>query len=146
MREAYNSPDGVILRNGVLYVAGTRSPQDVACDLLIPLGLTSKIPRYSVAESYVGRFHTVYGHSMGGSIALELQRRHPGIRAITDGAPVVSFTPSPDRHRTDFDPISALDFGAVSRFNIPHTSDRRDFSSLLPFARQFLHRALPFAR
>ena len=61
----------------------------------------------------------VVGHSLGGSVALELEKSIPNTHETTTyGTPVVSFKGGNTyRHRNDL--ISALDFGAKSvGFNI----------------------------
>jgi hypothetical protein len=72
----------------------------------------------------------VVGHSLGGSVALELQQNFPerNFKTNTYGAPVFSATPAGtatgNRYRNYFDPISFLDRGANSSINIglnPHT-------------------------
>lgn len=100
-----------------MYIAGTRTFSDVVQDLNIPLGRTTNIQRYLDSERLLkmclSNGHPVdriVGHSMGGSVALELSKRY-GIRAITYGAPVVSSTPG-ERYRDLLDPISIFDWGA----------------------------------
>lgn len=62
------------------------------------------------------------GHSMGGSVVLEIGADRPTIRTVTYGAPVFSFSSSDDRHRDFFDPFSVFDFGADSRhLTFPHS-------------------------
>jgi len=63
------------------------------------------------------------GHSMGGSVALEIAKQHPNITTTTYGAPVFS-TSGGDRYRDVFDPVSMFDFGAKSvGITVPHSSD-----------------------
>ena len=112
-----------------IFVAGTRTLADWARNPLIPLGLTSQLPRYhdlSNAVSSVGKFkgpHRLVGHSMGGSVVLQFARDHPSQYATeTYGAPVISSSRSKRRHRDVLDPISFFDLGADSwHLSIPHS-------------------------
>lgn len=122
---AYASPSGVVVRQGVMYIAGTRTVGDWFRNVAIPLHMTSRLPRYHHAEAQLAGVQRVVGHSMGGSVALELQKAHPELQSTTYGAPVVSARPSRDRVRDYLDPISVFDLGAkmVFRF-VPHTAGR----------------------
>ena len=56
----------------------------------------------------------IVGHSLGGSVALQLQKDMPGqFTTVTYGAPVASATPGL-RYRRALDPISATDLGAIA--------------------------------
>ena len=97
-----------------MYVAGTSSLGDVADDLALPFGLTKETQRYIDAERVLKanpKIRRVVGHSLGGAVALEMQRAQPELKTRTYGAPVVSMTPG-DRYRSAGDPVAALDFGA----------------------------------
>jgi hypothetical protein len=65
-----------------------------------------------------GQIDTVVGHSLGGSVSLELQKNYPDrkLKSRTYGAPVMdllgSESENADRYRNWFDPVSALDRGA----------------------------------
>jgi hypothetical protein len=68
------------------------------------------------------------GHSLSGSVALELQKNYPerDFKTTTYAAPVASFTNSDSRFRKYGDSISTLDFGSQSvfrldPFNTPHS-------------------------
>ena len=110
---AYASEHGVFRNKNVLFVAGTRSARDAADDLLIPLGLTSQTQRFRAAEQLIGGVRQVVGHSLGGAVALELAKKH-NLRSETYGAPVLSVTGSSKRHKSTWDPVAALDFGAAT--------------------------------
>jgi len=129
MENAYSSEDGLSTDGRSIFVAGTRTLADWARNPLIPLGLTSALPRYDSLRKAVlsnGEFkgpHRLVGHSMGGSVVLQFARDHPS-QYITEtyGAPVVSLSSSKRRHRDWFDPISMLDRGADSwHLTIPHS-------------------------
>ncbi len=71
----------------------------------------------------------VVGHSLGGSVALELQQNFPDrkFKSNTYGAPVASLTGADNRFRNYFDPVSILDRGANNKVRVglnPH-----DFSN-----------------
>jgi len=111
---AYTMPNGVFTQGSTMYIAGTKSARDVADDLLIPLGLTAHGQRYADAEAHLKPSITrVVGHSLGGSVALELASKH-GLESEVYGTPVLSLAPSAKRHRHNWDPISMFDRGASS--------------------------------
>ncbi len=60
------------------------------------------------------------GHSLGGSVALELQDNMADrkFKTNTYGAPVLSFTPAENRYRNRGDPVSMLDFGSQSSLHV----------------------------
>lgn len=98
-----------------MYIAGTRDIHDVWDDVSkVPFGDVVHAKRYGVA-AYIFKLaptvKAVVGHSLGGSVALELQRQYPHLKTRTYGAPVVSTTPG-ERYRHYGDPISMLDRGA----------------------------------
>jgi hypothetical protein len=131
--KAYSKESKLYTHGDTLYIAGTSSLQDVWDDLKIPFRQTDKSMRYKNASALlkVNRDITnVVGHSLGGSVALELQQNFPerNFKTNTYGAPVFSATPAGtatgNRYRNYFDPISFLDRGANSSINIglnPHT-------------------------
>jgi hypothetical protein len=110
-----------------VFVAGTRTLADWGRNTLIPLGLTSQLPRYSsLSDAVKGKYkmsRRLVGHSMGGSVALQFAEDHPyRFWTETYGAPVVSLSSSKSRHRDLFDPISVFDLGADSRhLAFPHS-------------------------
>lgn len=112
----------------MLYVAGTKSLGDAVDDLKIPLRQTRNTARYKAAEDALfssGPIHTVVGHSLGGTVALELESKFPHLRSRTYGAPVASFSSAAgERYRHSGDPVSMFDFGALSSFYAgnPHSS------------------------
>lgn len=113
LSRAYSSADGTYLDHDVLYVAGTRSFKDAVGDLLIPMGLVDQHHRYRAAAKVVHNndVSQVVGHSLGGSVALALERDQPTLHATTYGAPTMLRGPG-DRHRDLFDPISMFDLTA----------------------------------
>ena len=58
----------------------------------------------------------VVGHSLGGAVALDLQKRNPSLHSVTYGAPVLDINPfvHNERYRHMGDPVSAFDWGAES--------------------------------
>ena len=113
---AYNEPTGVFLHKDTLYVAGTRwdHPHDLLDDLSIPLHLMTSSQRYQDALAAVTpTTKRVVGHSLGGAVALELQKRK-GLKSITYGAPVISGSSSSDRRKHPGDPFAMFDWGAKS--------------------------------
>ena len=82
------------------------------------LGDSTKIHRYEQAkeeqEKQGDKVKHLVGHSMGGNVALELQKENPNLKSTTYGAAVWQpfSTKQGDRYRHGGDPISMLDRGA----------------------------------
>jgi hypothetical protein len=111
---------------GNLYVAGSHTARDWFDDLTkIPLYDTWRSERYGqTAKAYndllaAGKpVKTIVGHSLGGSVALDLGGR-VGVPARTYGAPVLDLVPrssrrsKPERYRHPLDPVSLFDRSAA---------------------------------
>ena len=124
LRKAYNSDNNVYVGGNTMFIAGSSNKQDW-------YGNITKIPFYGdvrQSQRYTDVIETVkknpnvkkvIGHSLGGSVALELEKSMPNTyETITYGAPVVSFKGG-NRYRHRNDLISAFDFRAKSvGFNI----------------------------
>ena len=82
------------------------------------LGDSTKIQRYEQEkeelEKQGGKVKHLVGHSMGGNVALELQKENPILKSTTYGAAVWQpfSTKQGDRYRHGGDPFSMLDRGA----------------------------------
>ena len=100
---AYKQKDGLHQHYNKLFIAGTKDfPQDHIDDLKLPFDDTlKKTKRGRDAESYYLSHHeidTVIGHSLGGAVALSLEKQYKKegdnpyglIQSKTYGAPVVS--------------------------------------------------------
>jgi hypothetical protein len=113
LQQAYSQDNGIWTESATMYIAGTKSVRDIWDDAKIPLGLTSWSQRYQDAEktlSAMPQVRRLVGHSLGGAVALELQK-NKGTEATTYGAPVFSAAGG-DRHRQLGDPVAMFDFGA----------------------------------
>ena len=113
--EAYNTDEGTYTKGTTLFIAGTKSFGDVLDDIAIPLGMTNTTARHRDASMVLNanpRIRRVVGHSLGGAVALQLQKENPELQAVTYGAPVFSLSGSADRYRELGDPVAALDFGS----------------------------------
>ena len=105
-----------------LYIKGTTTARDAWDDVTkIPFGDTARSERYEQAhKSYSDLMYQhkpvdrLVGHSLGGSVALELahQLRRVGkhVQTRTFGAPVLDLAPrvgghKPERYRHPFDPF-----------------------------------------
>ena len=116
---AYADRKGVYQAGDTLYIAGTRDLQDAWGDLKIPVRATSQAQRYKDASLVLDanpKLARIVGHSLAGSIALDMQQKNPNLHTVTYGAPVLSFNPfaNNERYRHTGDPISAFDWGAES--------------------------------
>jgi hypothetical protein len=119
LERAYNSPNYLYKNNDTLYMGGTQTARDVWDDLKIPFGLTRYSKRYVDADKVLQQdpdINRLVGHSLAGSVGLELQKNHPerNYKTVTYGAPVNSSSPSNERFRKDGDIVSFLDSGAQS--------------------------------
>ena len=109
-----------------LYIAGSDSWESwLHDDPLIPQGKTKDATRYKQAERAYDELTQKYnlpvdrivGHSLGGSVALELAKEKGIPFSRTFGAPV--FDPNPshrgsvERYRHPLDPVSIFDRGAT---------------------------------
>ena len=99
-----------------IYVAGTKSLNDAFDDLKNPFHASKFTQRYRDAEKYVANptnnISHVVGHSLGGAVALELQKNYKHIQGTrTYGAPVWGYKEetTDDRFRNYGDPISYVD-------------------------------------
>ncbi len=106
-----------------LYIAGTHNLQDVFDDVSkVPFwGDARQAARYQAAEKALEanpNIKRVVGHSLGGSVALELQKNHPGLDSRTYGAPVWDplsqdkLFGKVERYRNLTDPVSFFDGSA----------------------------------
>jgi hypothetical protein len=129
--KAYNAPNYIYKDNDTLYIGGTKTARDAYDDIKIPFGLTRYSKRYMDTDKVLQEnqnIHNLTGHSLGGSVALELQKNHPerDYKTTTYGAPVASITGVDNRFRKYWDSVSTLDWGAQSvikfdPFNTPHS-------------------------
>ncbi len=77
LSKAYGRESKLYTLGDTLYIAGTSSVQDVWDDLKIPFKQTDKSMRYKNAVALLKvnpDIKNVVGHSLGGSVALELQK------------------------------------------------------------------------
>ena len=130
LKRAYDTKDGLYQHYNKLFIAGTRDPIDFVDDLKLPFNDTLNMTtRGRTADKYYrsrgSEIDTVIGHSLGGAVALSLEKQYKKegnnpygiIQSKTFGSPTVSanFTNNnPNRIRYFGDPISALDFGSTT--------------------------------
>ena len=109
------------------YVKGSVTGRDFYDDFTkIPMwGNTRDSERYKQADAAYENFQNsgkpvdrIVGHSLGGSVALQMQKDHQIPKSRTFGGPVVDLKPfdrfygDAERYRHVFDPVSILDRGA----------------------------------
>ena len=106
------------------YVKGSVTGRDWLDDFTkVPFwGDTRDAERYQEADSAYKNLQAsgkpvdrIVGHSLGGSVALQMQKDHQIPKSRTFGAPVVDLNPfgDADRVRHPMDPVSILDRGAT---------------------------------
>ena len=106
------------------YVKGSVTGRDFYDDFTkIPMwGNTRDSERYQQADAAYEDLQAsgkpvdrIVGHSLGGSVALQMQKDHQIPKSRTFGAPVVDLNPfgSAERYRHPLDPVSILDRGAT---------------------------------
>ena len=128
LRLAYESPDGIYQNGTRLYVAGTGGGGRWLGDLYddvskVPFNRTNQTQRFKDAKRKIeeeGNIEQVIGHSLGGAITLHLNKDYDNrFKTRVYASPTVSFE-KPDREeqnlriRGKYDPISALDRGAIT--------------------------------
>ena len=131
LKRAYDTKDGLYQHYNKLFIAGTRDfPGDHIDDLKLPFDDTlNTTTRGRTADKYYRSHHeidTIVGHSLGGSVALALEKQYKKegnnpygiVQSKTFGAPVISTNvlgeKNPNRIRYFGDPISAFDFGSTT--------------------------------
>ena len=103
LKRAYDTNDGLYQHYNKLFIAGTKDfPQDHIDDLKLPFDDTlNKTKRGRDADAYYRSHHeidTVIGHSLGGAVALSLEKAYKKegnnpygiVQSKTFGAPTVS--------------------------------------------------------
>ena len=125
LEAAYKNPRGTAYDPATQteYVKGSVTPRDWFDDLtLIPFGNTAAAQRYKQADKTYNQLQAsgqpvkrIVGHSLGGSVALEMQKNHHIPSSRTFGAPVLDFNSrqNPERYRHPLDPFSVMDRGAT---------------------------------
>ena len=124
---AYDSPNSIFIDGNRMYISGTHSLRDVYDDVTkIPVwGDLRNSERYQQADEALKnnpQIDTIYAHSLGGSVALEINKNNDNkFKTITYGAPVLDFSfnrdPNNMRYRHPGDKISMFDTGAVNEDN-----------------------------
>ena len=125
LENAYSQGD-TYAYGDTLYIAGTHNLQDVFDDVSkVPVwGDVRQSARYQAAEKALEanpNIKRVVGHSLGGSVALELQKNHTGLDSRTYGAPVWDpmgqdkLYGKVERYRNLTDPVSFFDGSANNR-------------------------------
>lgn len=130
MDDAYSSDSGVFVLDRTAYVSGTRSTSDLFLDIGLPFGSAFHNRRFQELDRlyHSGRIDRVVGHSLGGAIAHAFGTRND-VEVVTYGAPgpfVKQTIGREVRMRDYLDPVSVLDFAAVTRYGVrfPHTLGR----------------------
>jgi hypothetical protein len=120
---AYEQGDSYT-RGDTMYIAGSHTARDWYDDVTkIPFwGDVRKSERYQQADKMLQKnpqIRNVIGHSLGGSVAHELQTAHPGLKSVTYGSPSISWGTKggENRFRNAWDPVSVFDRGATQLVN-----------------------------
>ena len=99
---------------------------------MVPLAILQQHLEKSSRESFKTHIERVVGDSLGGSVALEIQRHHPELRVRTYGAPVVdlkgamqpTWNANTERYRNFGDSVSMFDSPAHTTV-YPHFYDQK---------------------
>ena len=121
LTKAYNNNNKIHVENDTLYIAGTSNLIDAYDDVSkIPFyGDIKNSTRYEQAKTVLDsnpNINQIIGHSLGGSVALQLQKDNNKFETTTYGAPVLQLNPfiTGNRYRFKNDPISMFDNGAIT--------------------------------
>ena len=121
LNKAYNNNNKIHVEGNTLYVAGTSNLNDVFDDITkIPFyGDLKNSTRYNQAKTALNsnkNITKIIGHSLGASVALQLQKDNNKFETTTYGAPVLQLNPfiTGNRYRFKNDPISMFDNGAIT--------------------------------
>ena len=80
LKRTYGTKDGLYQHYNKLFIAGTKDPTDMVDDLKLPFGDTlNNTTRGKTADAYYrshGEIDTVIGHSLGGAVALSLEKQY----------------------------------------------------------------------
>lgn len=122
MNEAYASDDGAFIAGNSLYIAGTRSAEDVS--YWPTVHNLSAHPRFKTASKLVGdpRVKRVVGHSLGGAIAAQIGKQAT-LPSVTYKSPI----PGDESYVGAWDPLTAL--SAWFYPDVPQISLREGHSS-----------------
>ena len=134
-----------------MFIAGSHTARDWFDDITkVPAwGDLRNSDRYQKVQTKFeeqDQIDTVVGHSLGGSVSLELQKNYPErkLKSRTYGAPVMDLLGSEsenvDRYRNWFDPVSVFDRGAKKSIkwnvldsgSLTHTTTATSPTKLLP--------------
>ena len=130
LSKAYNNHNKVHVDNDTLYIAGTSNLRDVYDDITkIPIwGSIKDSQRYKDAKTVLDlnpHITNLVSHSLGSSVALELEKDNNKYKTTAYASPVLQFgSKIGNRYRFPYDPVSYLDNGAITvdkiNFN-PHS-------------------------
>lgn len=121
--EAYHTPNGLFVHGNTLYIAGTKTAQDVYDDFKLPFHMVERTKRYRDAlhlintrEDTTRPIHAVVGHSLGAAVAQSLASPTKKARIYANpgfnpGTPPKTYVKN---KRQRLDPISALDLAATT--------------------------------
>ena len=122
LQKAYDSPNNIYIEDDNMFIAGTKTWGDVFQDWIkLPLGSTNRTQRYQDADKALQRnpqVHNLVGHSLGASVALELEKRNPELYVqAAYGTPTVSTSRTNNRFKHPNDPIAMFDSSAITKPN-----------------------------
>ena len=122
LQKAYDSPNNIYIEDDNMFIAGTKTWGDVFQDWIkLPLGSTNRTQRYQDADKALQRnpqVHNIVGHSLGASVALELEKRNPELYVqAAYGTPTVSTSRTNNRFKHPNDPVAMFDNSAITKSN-----------------------------
>ena len=136
-QQAYYNPKAKKL---IYSVTGTKSLSDWGTDAYLAAGMLKSTNRYKSADAglkaakkkYGVASASIYGHSLGGSIAGYIGGSGDTVRTLDKGATIGQKVRSNEKaYRTAFDPVSLLNAGSKNMTTLPNTNKKLQ-TGLLP--------------
>lgn len=126
LNKAYSDVNNIFVNGDTMYISGTHSASDAFTDLTIPFHLLGLTHRYKQAEQVLKLYpevKNVVGHSLGGSLTIELVKNNSTLKGKVYGSPNIFPHKNITYYRHRFDPVSTLNQKAYTNtvWGNPHS-------------------------